>query len=308
MYSEQSTIGRDILPRFRNMLKAIAPVCLILLVANLQAKEPVKSGKKPAAYIEPKMVHVDGGQFRMGDNRRTDEVEEMPEHIVNVSSFSIAKYEVTVAEFRKFMNSHTYKTDAEKDGLSWVWDGKSLILSKFGVTWECDVLGNKRVHQEDHPVMHVSRNDAMAYCAWLSKQTGKNYRLPTEAEWEYAAKGGPHQDTFQYSGGSNMDSLGWYAYNSGLVEHKGGLKKPNRLGIYDMSGNMWEWCSDWFGMYIAGEQTDPKGPATGEDGVLRGGAWRYFPIRTRCTARRQCLAGFNGCGIGFRIAASDPKK
>ena len=257
-----------------------------------------------ADYINPQMTLVKEGQFRMGDDTRIDEREEKPEHTVNLSSFYIGKYEVTVAEFRKFMNTHTYVTDAEKAGFSFVFDGKDLIYEKKGVTWECDVLGNKRVNQEDHPVIHVSRNDATAYCKWISRQTGKIYRLPTEAEWEYAAKGGPRHDKYEYSGGNDMEQVGWYAWNSDFVTHPVGKKAPNGLGIYDMSGNVWEWCSDWFGPYSAAEQTNPTGPATGDQGVLRGGAWRFFVVRTRVTVRRDCYPSFNGSGPGFRLASS----
>ena len=153
-------------------------------------------------------------------------------------------------------------------------------------------------------MIHVSWNDAVAYCEWLSKQTRKTYRLPTEAEWEYAAKGGPRHDKYVYSGGDNMDIVGWYAWNSGFATHPVGKKAPNGLGLYDMSGNVWEWCADWYGPYTDSEQTDPKGPDKGEDRVMRGGAWRFYVIRTRCTTRRHMAQDFNGSGPGFRIAAS----
>ncbi len=253
---------------------------------------------------EPAMVLVKGGQFIMGDNKR-DEFDEKPEHKVNISSFMMGKYEVTVAEFRKFMDSHTYVTDAEKQHFSYVFDGKNLIYNKPGVTWECDVLGNKRINEENHPVIHVSWNDAVAYCAWLSKQTGKKYRLPTEAEWEYAAKGGSLHEKFSHSGSNDMEQVGWYAWNSGFVTHPVGKKKPNGLGLYDMSGNVWEWCADWYGNYSEEEQTNPTGPDTSTVGrVMRGGAWRFYVIKTRCTTRRHMVQDFNGSGPGFRVAAS----
>jgi len=266
---------------------------------------PANNG--PADYTKPEMVFVKGGTFQMGSNMAGDEViDEAPVHSVTVSDYWIGKYEVTVGEFRKFMNTHTYVTDAEKAGFSFVYDHGSLYR-KNGITWEYDVIGNKRVNQENHPVIHVSRNDAEAYCNWLSKQTGKTYRLLTEAEWEYAAKGGPKHEHFLYSGGNDMDKVGWYVGNSEPETHPVGLKKPNGLGIYDMSGNAWEWCADWYGMYGTDKQTDPKGPATGTTGILRGGGWRYLPVRTRVTARRGCIPGFNGSGIGFRLGGDNLK-
>lgn len=258
---------------------------------------------KDTNYIEPEMVFVKGGHFTMGSNKTVPF--EKPAHTVTLSNFRIGKYEVTVGEFRKFMNTHRYLSDADKDGYSYVWDGKDLIYAKKGVNWECDIYGNKHVNEEDHPVIHVSHYDAQAYCDWLSSRTGKTYRLLTEAEWEYAAKGGHHHDDFIYSGSDTLANVGWYSKNSDLKTHPVGQKEPNRLGVYDMSGNVWEWCADWYGDYTAAPQSDPKGPATGNNRVLRGGAWRWFDIRARNTARRDLLPHFNASGIGFRLAASE---
>jgi formylglycine-generating enzyme required for sulfatase activity len=281
--------------------------------SELNNKEKATTGKNqpaikntPAIYIEPRMVLVKGGRFIMGSNKSRDKSQH-PEHVVHISDFMMGKYEVTVGEFRKFINSHTYVTDAEKDGFSYSFDGKNLIFPKKGVNWECDVLGNRRVNEEDHPVIHVSQNDAMAYCKWLSMQSGKEYRLPTEAEWEYAAKGGPRQENFLYSGGNNMESIGWYAWNSNYATHPVGKKAPNGLGLYDMSGNVWEWCSDWLGPYRGEEQTNPKGSDTGSFAVMRGGGWRFFAIICTNTQRRGMPPGFNGSGPGFRLASSLPQ-
>jgi sulfatase modifying factor 1 len=290
--------------------------CVYIIIVHHSAascitQHPVGSVSRSAvsadtsSHMAPAMVFADGGSFVMGSK---DEDAEKPEHKVIVSSFWIGKYEVTVGEFRKFMNSHTYVTDAEKTGFSWTFDGKDLIYKKSGVTWEYDVLGNKRVNEEDHPVIHVSQRDAMAYCAWLSTQTGRKYRLLTEAEWEYAAKGGIHHDTFLYSGGNNIDRVGWYVWNSNLATHPVGKKAPNSLGIYDMSGNAWEWCSDIFGPYSLQEQTNPRGSDTGSYAVLRGGGWRFYAVNTRCAKRRAMPPDFNGSGPGFRLASSELEK
>lgn len=239
----------------------------------------------------------------MGDNDH-DQPDERPVHKVTLGDYWIGRYEVTVAEFRKFIEHTGYVTDGQKQGRSYTFNGKNLIYAKDSVTWECDVLGNKRVNEENHPVIHVSHNDAIAYCKWLSEQTGKAYRLPTEAEWEYAAKGGHHHEQFLYSGGNDMDKVGWFAWNSDLRTHPVGKKAPNKLGVYDMSGNCWEWCSDWYGPYTAAEQTNPTGPDTGTARVMRGGGWRFYVIKTRTTFRRSMPPEFNGSGPGFRLAAT----
>ncbi len=253
------------------------------------------------------MVFVKGGTFTMGTNKvETPEEEiEKPAHKVTIGSYWIGAYEVTVAEFRRFMNTHTYVTDAEKQGFSYSFDGKSLIYRKDNVTWQDDVFGNRRVNEEDHPVLHVSRNDALAYCEWLSKQTGKHYRLATEAEWEYAAKGGPHKDTFEFSGSDDVEEVAWYAWNSHYKTHPVGKLKPNRLGLYDMSGNAWEWCADWLGPYTATDQQDPKGPDTDTVAAMRGGGWRYNAHRCRTTTRRIMERNFNGSGPSFRLASTN---
>ena len=141
--------------------------------------------------INIEMVFVKGGTFQMGCTREQSDCnkDEKPVHTVTVDDFYIGRYEVTVAQFKKFIEVTNYKTDAEKKGYSYILDGD--WKNKNGVDWRCDVKGNIRSADEyNHPVIHVSWNDAVAYCRWLSKETGEHYRLPTEAEWEYAARGG----------------------------------------------------------------------------------------------------------------------
>lgn len=296
----------------KSLLYSHCRILIIVISATTcfgQGKAVTKKGTQSANekdYLIPKMVFVKRGQFTMGCNTN-DRQEEQPEHQVNLNSFWIGKYEVTVGEFRKFIKSRTYVTDAEKDGYSNVWDGENRNYDKPGVTWECNVLGNKHINEENHPVTHISRNDAIAYCNWLSKRTGKQFRLLTEAEWEYAAKGGTRHDKYTYSGGNDMYKVGWYAFNSNAATHPVGKKTPNGLGIHDMSGNVWEWCSDWYGPYGPATQTNPKGPDTGSNGIVRGGGWRYKPMRTNCTARRDMAIRFNAAGTGFRLASSEDK-
>jgi formylglycine-generating enzyme required for sulfatase activity len=122
-------------------------------------------------------------------------------------------------------------------------------------------------------VESVSWNDIQQFLTKLNARTGKTYRLPTEAEWEYAARGGSSGRGYKYSGSNNLDEVAWYYGNSGSKTHPVGQKKANELGLYDMSGNVYEWCADWYGNYSSGAQTNPKGPSSGTLRVLRGGSW-----------------------------------
>ena len=163
------------------------------------------------------MVFVQGGSFQMGSNN--GQSDEKPVHSVTVSDFYIVKYEVTQKEWRDIMGSNPSK-----------WKGDNL------------------------PVEKVSWDDVQTFIKKLNAKTGLNYRLPTEAEWEYAARGGNKSNGYKYSGSNDIGSVAWYASNSGSKTHSVGQKKPNELGIYDMTGNVWEWCNDWYGDYSSSSQ------------------------------------------------------
>ena len=244
------------------------------------------------------MVFVKGGTFQMGSNDSEAWIDEQPIHSVTVRDFYISKYEVTVAEFEKFINETGYQTDAEKSGWSWIWTG-SEWNKENGVTWRCDVSGNIRPRSDyNHPVIHVSWNDAVAYCEWLSQKTGKTYRLPTEAEWEYAARGGSKSRGYKYSGSNNIDAVAWYRDNSGDHTHPVGTKSPNELGIYDMSGNVWEWCSDWYKGYPGSSGVSDL---TGSDRVLRGGSWISDASNCRVAYRNRNAPDYRHNSFGFRL-------
>ncbi|GHT73807.1 hypothetical protein FACS189456_4660 [Bacteroidia bacterium] len=231
----------------------------------------INKPSRPSRQIaEPEMVRVEGGTFWMGCNEDSIddcEEEEIPAHIVTVSSFSIGKYEVTQALWKQVMGNNPSD-----------WKGDNLPVEK--VTWQ----------------------DVQNFISRLNVATGKKYRLPTEAEWEFAARGGNQTRGYKYSGSDTLDNVGWYYFNSGKTVPVGG-KLPNELGIYDMSGNVWEWCSDWFGNYTYSEQTDPIGASLGSAHVTRGGAWSIVD-------ERRCTVGYRGEGglndkynfTGFRLA------
>ena len=153
------------------------------------------------------------------------------------------------------------------------------------------------------PVESVSWHDCKEFITKLNRLTGKNFRLPTEAEWEYAARGGNKSKGYKYSGSNTIDNVAWYRDNSGKATHNVKTKSPNELGIYDMSGNVWEWCEDWYGYYSSGSQTNPAGPSTGSRRVLHGGSW-YDHAGSCRVSNRSYYPVNRSYYIGFRLALS----
>lgn len=226
--------------------------------------------------VEPTMVRVEEGTFSMGSNQSEDE---KPIHSVTVSGFSIGKYEVTVAEYKAFCNATNHPMP---DG----WTPRGGWI-------------------DTHPIANIKFNDAIAYCNWLNDIYNGNYRLPTEAEWEYAAKGGNKSRGYIYSGSDTLDEVGFYGDNSGSRTHNVGSKKPNELGLYDMSGNVWEWCQDWYNdtYYSNSPSSNPRGPSSGSYHVLRGGAWGLAAAYCTVTCRYESGAHYNNLNRGFRVVA-----
>ena len=189
-----------------------------------------------------KMIAVEGGTFLMGSPESDTEAydDEKPQHEVTLSNYYIGETEVTQELWEAVMGSNP----------------SSFVGANL-------------------PVEKVSWNDCQEFIGKLNAQTGKTFRLPTEAEWEYAARGGKKSKGYTYSGSNTLDDVAWHFDNSGKTTHEVGTKQANELGIYDMSGNVYEWCQDWYGetYYENSSTTDPQGPASGTDRVLRGGAW-----------------------------------
>ncbi len=188
-------------------------------------------------HIADNMVRVEGGTFQMGSNSGDDAAK--PVHPVTLSSFSICRFEVTQREWKAVMGNEP---------------------SFFKAS-------------DDLPIENVSWTDCQDFLAKLNQMTGKHYRLPTEAEWEFEARGGNLSRGYDYAGDNDIKAVAWYEKNSGNKAHPVGTKTPNELGLYDMSGNVWEWCSDLYGSYGSSSQTNPKGASQGSLRVVRGGSW-----------------------------------
>jgi formylglycine-generating enzyme required for sulfatase activity len=246
-------------------------------VTKISDKESREQLKRPKNLILKdlinNMVFVDGGSFMMGcSNGQSNncDKDERTVHRVVLSRFKIGKFEVTRSQWLEVM-------------------GKNR--STFDSCNQC-------------AVSNVSWNDIQVFIKKLNKLTVKHFRLPTEAEWEFAARGGILSRGFEYSGSNDLDSVAWYDRNSKLSVKKVGQKNSNELGLYDMSGNVWEWCSDWYGENYYSESIvdNPMGPMYGEDRVVRGGSWIVGPRNHRVAYRARESPDKLESYIGFRLA------
>jgi len=255
-----------------------------------------------ASVKMPDMVHVEGGTFIMGYNSGSSD--EQPEHKVSVNNFYIGRFEVTYAEFRRFIVATGYITDSDQPDSVRMKNGLPHRSVNNG-TWDKNANGSMIPLADSlKPVGNISWNDAVAYLKWLSKMTGKEFRLPTEAEWEFAAKGGTKSKGYKYIGGNDLNQVAWYLGNSDRRVHTGGQKLPNELGIYDMSGNVREWCNDWYSefYYRVSPDSDPPGPAAGSNRVIRGGSWGSDGARMRASYRNKEFPYSAVRDYGFRPA------
>ena len=219
------------------------------------------------------MVKVEAGNFNMG---ATPEMKkpydwEKPVHSVTLTNdYYIGKYEVTQVLWQAVMGSNP---------------------SKF--------------KGADLPVEQVSWNDCQDFISKLNAMTGKRFRLPTEAEWEFAARGGNKSRGYQYSGSKTIGDVAWYKDNSGHKTHAVGTKQPNELGIYDMAGNVWEWCQDWYDSYSSSPQTNPTGAVSGSYRVCRGGSWSFSARNCRSSSRSNGTPVFCDGNLGLRLVLSE---
>ena len=245
------------------------------------------------------MVFVQGGTFTMGateDQGTSDPYDdEYPSHQVTVSDFYIGKYEVTQQLWEYVMNYSGTAADGSTMSAyaSEVWLGKMPSST--------DGLG------ADYPAYNVSWVDIVnIFIPRLNKITGKIFRLPTEAEWEYAARGGNKSKGYKYSGSNIIGDVAWYNSNSSAMTHQVGTKAPNELGLYDMSGNVWECCSDWYdeNYYSSSPSNNPTGPTSGSYRVDRGGSWGNNARSCRVSYRDRSTPDYRDCYYGFRLVCS----
>jgi len=268
-------------------------ITLLLVVTTLSIVS--LSAFKTALQMN-RMVRVEGGTYKMGskDSDKTADNDEQKEHDVTIKTFDISKFEVTVWEWKQYTKANKLSMPAKPD---WGW-------------------------QDNYPINGITWEEAIAYCNWLSKKEklqpvyskqGPNYvcnfkangyRLPTEAEWEFAAKGGVKSKGYKFSGGNDANEVAWHKAISKNSPHTVGTKLPNELGLYDMSGNVWEWCWDWYNKdYYKIEKGDnPKGPEMGERRTVRGGSWdsqvNYLRPANRISTPQNKTHEF----YGFRVA------
>jgi formylglycine-generating enzyme required for sulfatase activity len=255
------------------------PAEIDLVLSKEEMKPPPPKDKPLPPKDKPLMssigiqwIYVEGGTFSMGGNGQYDG---KPIHTVTVSSFYIGATEVTFDQYDAF----------------------------------CEVTGREKPNDNGwgrgkRPVINVSWHDAIAFCKWASEMTRSEVRLPTEAEWEYAARGGKKSRSYEYSGSSDVGNVAWYDGNSGSRPHDVATKQPNELGIYDMGGNVWEWCADWYSKeyYNQSPSSNPKGPESGTYRVLRGGSWINGGYSCRVAYRSSNTPGYRYYYFGFRCA------
>ena len=245
------------------------------LVADVSFRVNVTSVKMKMLITLPTgqsftMIYVEGGSFMMGciSEQSDCESDERPTHRVMLDSYYIGETEVTQELWTAVMRTNpSYFEGTQK------------------------------------PVEGVSWHDCQEFIMKLNRLTGKNFRLPTEAEWEYAARGGRKSKSYKYSGSNAIDNVAWYWDNAGRQTHKVKTKLPNELGIYDMSGNVWEWCQDWYGSgyYSSSPQSNPTGPSSGSYRVLRGGSWDNDAQCCRVAYRDYNAPSRRGSYYGFRL-------
>ena len=235
--------------------------------ANICFKVEANSGRFTVNGVSFEMVRVEGGTFHMGATSEQEGEaysDEKPVHSVTLSSYYIGKTEVTQALWQAVMGSNP---------------------SNF--------------KGADLPVECVSWNDCQEFIQKLNRLTGRNFRLPTEAEWEFACRGGNNSRGYKYSGSNNLGSVAWYSCGK---TRPVGTKAPNELGIYDMTGNVWEWCSDWYANYTSYSQTNPTGPQSGSDRVYRGGSMGNGVRYCRSSCRIDGFPAWRNNDLGLRLA------
>jgi formylglycine-generating enzyme len=326
--------------------RVIAPLIFFTLFAHpalAQTDPSTRQANQPKEIVNSigmKLVLIPPGQFMMGGGESAEDLvkafaaykrkpeffkDEYPGHLVRITKpFYMGMYEVTVGDFKKFTTGSGYKTEPETDGQGgWGYNAQSGQCEGRNPQFNWQSPGFPQT--DAHPVLNVTWNDAQEFCRWLSRKEGKTYGLPTEAQWEYACRA---QTTTRYNNGDDpldlikvanvLDAKGrtTFPHVQELTFLPGeelhftvpvGEKKPNRFGLYDMHGNIWEWCADWYGEdYYANSPTDdPLGPQDGKQRVRRGGAWNSFPLWARASFRNWNTQTSRCVNLGFRVIIAD---
>jgi len=326
-----------------SVFRQLSTVSLAVLVAlgslTLAAAAEPEAGKTKQITnsIGMKLTLVPPGEFLMGSaesaadtaaffnktyggNLKADSFKnEHPQHLVRITKpFYLGTYHVTRGQYRQFVADTGYQTDAEK-GANPGAHGLDIDKKEFGFIANYSWRNPGFEQTDEHPVICVSWNDAAAFCKWLSGKEGKTYRLPTEAEWEYACRAGT---TNRYNSGDDPETLAKagnvadatakakFPSLSGIKASDGfaftspvGSFQPNAFGLYDMHGSAWQWCADWYGenYYAVSPANDPTGPDSGSGRVHRGGSWFTGPADSRSAGRSPATADHRGNGTGFRV-------
>jgi formylglycine-generating enzyme required for sulfatase activity len=288
--------------------------------------------------IGMRLARIPVGEFPMGnaesaeslcrafpacEPERIDKLDdEQPRHTVRITkAFYLGVHEVTVAQFRQFTEEAPYEAESDRDGTGgWGYAAEIAYFEGRRPKYSWREPGFRQA--DNHPVVNVTWNDAVAFCEWLTRQEGRTYRLPTEAEWEYACRAG---STTRYQNGDDPEALTdvaalydtmtkdvfpqWascavHGTDGHVFTAPVGSFRPNAFGLCDMHGNVWEWCSDWYGedYYATSPSNDPHGPETGVVRVRRGGSWHTWPLYMRSSFRNYNTPDTRYVLVGFRVA------
>ncbi|MBQ7690986.1 MAG: formylglycine-generating enzyme family protein [Muribaculaceae bacterium] len=270
-----------------------APTVTVMLSGTATQSGNVSTTTYTANGVTFEMVTIEGGTFTMGGTPEQGTVNEtlLPTHQVTLSSYAIGQTEVTQALWVAVMGSNP------------------SYFNEYGnPDYESYHEGTYYTPNLRRPVERVDWDDCQEFITKLNALTGETFRLPTEAEWEFAARGGNKSQGYMYSGSNVLGEVAWYDGNANTVgspdygTHTVATKAPNELGVYDMSGNVWEWCADRFGYYSSDPQTNPTGPATGPYRVFRGGCWARVAGNCRVALRNYAYPYVRSNGTGFRLA------
>ncbi|HOH97056.1 MAG TPA: SUMF1/EgtB/PvdO family nonheme iron enzyme [Candidatus Cloacimonadota bacterium] len=286
-------------------MKVALIIALIAVAALVSSCWKMDNPLDPNNWSPVQMVLIPGGNFVMGDTWGEGDPNELPTQSVTLNSFYMGKYEVTQGEWQVVMGTNPASKNAKRVNypvcnVSWyavleycnlrsIAEGLTPVYSISGSTNPAD-WGNV-------PVISTSITWDATICNW----SANGYRLPTEAEWEYAARGASNTPDYIYSGSDDINAVAWNSVNSGGTSHPVGTKAPNGLGLYDMSGNLYEWCWDWYGSYSISPSSIPTGPAIGSHRVGRGGYWYNSAYYCRVANRNEFSPNRSDNFLGFRL-------